>query len=121
MNKSSASVYKTVITPEESVAARSAYAIEMARQGADKETIKMLMGPQRFREAVYPLDVPVYNELKKIPLLEQLKLLQQQDIINTNEIKRNPELALPPSEEERRQEYLKKLRDEDIYKNQRYA
>lgn len=101
--------------------ARNAYMHEMTRQGADRETLGMLMGSSMKKNVVHPLDVTVFESAIKIPLRDQLEMLRNRIDIDNAALRKNPALGLPPSEEERRQEYLKQLREEELSYGQEYA
>ena len=106
---------------KKSADARNAYMHEMARQGADRETLGMLMGDSMKKNVMHPLDVPVYESAIKIPLKDQLEMLRNRIDIDNAALKKNPALGLPPSQEERRQEYLRQLREEELGRGQEYA
>lgn len=59
--------------PEESTEAKKGYLRSIKGQGADLETMKMLMGP---KQKPTMADKPVYEEMKKVPLSQQLEMMR---------------------------------------------
>jgi len=71
LNPTAKSVAGSVI--EDSTKAKREYLKSVKSQGGDLETMKMLMGP---KQKASMSDKPVYEELKKVPLGQQLELMR---------------------------------------------
>lgn len=72
--------YNTTMTSaeDESKQAKQGYLKSIKSQGADLDTMKMLMGPKEVDSSLggKMADKPVYEELKKVPLIQQMEMMR---------------------------------------------
>jgi hypothetical protein len=62
-------------------------------------------------------DKPIYQELNKIPYEQQVEMVNKQRMLDNLRLEQNPNLGLPKTEEEKRQEYLQQIYMESFPKN----
>lgn len=90
-------------TPEQSTQAKKDYLKNIKSQGADLETMKMLMGN---KQAPSMADKPVYEELKKVPLVKQMEMMRD----NTDKYNQSAkESQKVETEEERKRRMLENM------------
>jgi hypothetical protein len=93
---------------EGSIQSKKEYLDAMKSQGADKETTKMLMGKSFSAKNVDMADKPIYDHMKKVPLVEQMQMMKD-NTDSYNESAHESNKILNETEEEKRKRMLENL------------